>query len=240
MRLQYQPHPEHGQLAKTLNASLDNLRSLLRDTRFEREDVYCYVIATVETHDRRLVQTGSGPNFQGDLITLCTCKHFMRTFLSTGDWRGKWIAGFTGVRAGRGRNALVYIMRVAHPFDSHRQLWFSEAVPSAAKQAKAADRDRFGDVYPPKSESGDPFDPGRYAGPLENHVHAEGSQWHKDIDYVGSGGRRPALLVGEIGLSFLWNRPMVLYASGLPRLHRGQKKCSLASLLCSLEGPETS
>jgi hypothetical protein len=237
MKLAHQPYPRQGQLAKTLNLTLGTLRSRLADIGFQEVTVYCYVIATIQFDGRGFLQTGSAPNFQGDLITLCTCKHFMRTFCDAPEWQGKWIAGFTGVKTGRGRNALVYMMRVGHAFESHRDLWLSGLLASAAREAKAADRDKFGDVYRPTSGRGDPFDPANYREPVRKHVHAEGDEWHRDIDRVGCAGRRPALLVGQVGLSFLWSKPMLCYSSAL---HRGQKKSTLETLLKQMQDLGTS
>jgi len=227
-----------------LNLTLGTLRSRLADIELQEATVYCYVIATIQIDGQGFSQTGSAPNFQGDLITLCTCKHFMRTFLDAPGWQGKWIAGFTGVEAGTGRNDLVYIMRVAHAFESHRDLWLSEALTSAAREAKAADRDEFGDVYRPATGRGDPFEPANYQAPVQGHVHAKCDsprQWHGDIKYdLGCAGRRPALLVGQVGLSFLWSKPILCYSSALPRLHRGQKKSTLETLLQQMQDLGTS
>lgn len=235
-----QPFPEEGRLAETLNVSVDALRSLVGDAKFQEADVYCYIVATVRSDGRTFSQTGNGPNFQGDLLTLCTCKHFMRTFLDVRDWKGKWVAGFTSSQAGRGRNALVYIMAVGNAFESHLELWLSDALTPAAKEAKAADLDAFGDLYRPMASLTDPFEPSRYRAPVEHHGHAANNIWHQDIDYVGCGGRRAALLVGDSGLSFLWNKPMILYPRARPNLHRGQKKWTLGRLVGELEDAETS
>jgi hypothetical protein len=226
--LDHQPYPQQGQLAETLNLTLGALGPRLSEIEFQKATVYCYVIATIKFDGGEFLQTGSAPNFQGNLITLCTCKHFMRTFLDAPGWQGKWIAGFTGVKAGRGRNALVYMMRVAHAFESHRDLWLSEALTSAAREAKAADRDKFGDVYRPATERGDPLAPANYRVPVQSHGHSKDGSWPRDIAYVTRAGRRPSLLVGQIGLSFLWSKPMIY---SLPRLHRGQKKSTLKTLI---------
>ena len=66
--------------------------------------VYGYVITTVELRDGLFDQTGSGPNFDGGLITLCTCKHDLRARMHTEEWlKNQWIAGFTSwdVRFGK-------------------------------------------------------------------------------------------------------------------------------------------
>jgi hypothetical protein len=213
-----------------MNFQLDVLR---RKIAGGQAIVYCYIIATIEGRDGYFVQRGSAPNFQGDLITLCTCKHYMRTFMGIEDWKGKWVAGFTGVKAGGGKNSLVYLMQVSHAFKSHHDLWFAEAIPDETKQAKAAHLNKFGDIYKPRSEAVDPFlEPRSYVSPCNNHVHAPNNYWHADINYEGCSGRVAALLVGDQDYGFLWNEPMLFYS---PRLHRGQKKCKLDDMFGQLK-----
>ncbi len=149
----YQPFPKAGPLAKTMNLRLDALRDCLSPDA----TVYLYIIATIESREGLFVQTGSGPNFQGSLVTLCTCKHFMRTFRDAGGWKGKWVAGFTGVGAGHGKNRLVYLMRVSQAYESHRDFWSSESIPLKTKKAKAAHLHKYGDIFEPLAEIGDPF-----------------------------------------------------------------------------------
>ena len=117
----YQPMPSHGNLAKNLNLECKDL--LKRVAPFLNECVYAYVITTIHLEDGLLYQKGSGPNFQGDLITLCSCKHKMRTYrrLKSGS-KGIWVAGYTRKDLG---NKLFYLMRVAETFDSHKGLWYS-------------------------------------------------------------------------------------------------------------------
>ena len=225
----YQPFPRTGRLAENTNLSLDGLRARVLPGPAK---VYCYIVATVENRRGRLVQTGSGPNWQGDLITLCTCKHWMRAFMNADAWRGVWIAGFTGVRAGSGLHHLVYLMRVKQAFRSHHDLWFAKSIAPRTKEAKAAHLSKFGDLYKPRQGWTDPFDPRGYAPPEPDHVHCNLDHWHNDIDYVGLSGRRPALLAGDPAHSYLWDRPTVLYPA---RLHRGQKKHSLDDLLALVQ-----
>lgn len=240
MAMRCQPYPQEGQLAKGLDIEPHALKSRLSSREFEGDTVYCYVVATVRNDNDHFCQTGSAPNFQGDLITLCTCKHHMRTFRRLDEWLGKWIAGFTGVEAGRGTNELVYLMRIGCAFDSHRDLWYSSGLTSATREAKAADKNQLGDVYRPLSATVPRFRPLSYIEPTEGHAHRQancgacsgGGTWRKDVNYRSRSGRRPALLVGDPKLSFLWDKPMV----GLPfRLHRGQKKVGLGYLLDRLE-----
>ena len=69
----YQAMPVQGRLSTNLNLSPEILLERIED--FEDSAVYSYIVDTVEYEDGRLYQTGSGPNFQGDLVTLCSCKH---------------------------------------------------------------------------------------------------------------------------------------------------------------------
>jgi len=93
---EFQPFPRTGVMFDQMNCDLE---SLLEKVDSDGDLVYSYIIATIKLRDSRFVRTGSAPNFQGGRITLCTCKHFMRTFLDKDAWVGKWIAGFTGADA---------------------------------------------------------------------------------------------------------------------------------------------
>lgn len=229
----YQPFPE----SDSLRANLDLDRSELRHRIGAiRGTVYCYVVRTVVYAGAQLVQTGSAPNFQGGLITLCTCKHQMRAGRPVDAWRGVWVAGFTGTGTGRDvRNHLFYLMRVEHAFTSHRDLWARlDAIAPRAAEAKAANQHRLGDVYRPQVPCEDPFDPDAYISPCENHVHSGGQRWYKDIDYIAvKFGRRPALLVGDPGYSFLWSTPCISVPTQA-QVGRGVKKVDLEVLLGGL------
>jgi hypothetical protein len=223
--MDYQLYPKTGRLARNMNLDLAKLKSKIC---FEQAEAYCYVVATIKNSNGHFLQTGSAPNFQGDLVSLCTCKHFMRTFMDTEDWAGKWIAGFSGVTAGNGNNVLVYLMKVGHAFKSQQSLWFSNEVSEEARQAKLAQVSKFGDIYQPLNQISDPFAIQSYIHPIENHVHVENNEWHNDINYEGCKGRKAALLIGDIDYSFLWNKPMIFYKGCL---HRGQKKGNFQTLL---------
>ena len=220
----YQAMSSAVTLVKNLNLPRETL--LPKIGLFQQSTVYSYIVDTVEHHSGRLYQAGSGPNFQGGLITLCSCKHLMRTYLDTESWKGVWIAGFTSSRE-LPRNKLFYLMMVSQAFESHREFWVSDSIPEETKSAKAAHLDRFGDIYKPKSESGDPHYHRRYYEPCKKHVHCEPGDWRKDISYRDRYGRTPVLLVGHPEYSFLWNRPLITSPF---KLSRGQKKTSLSDL----------
>lgn len=228
----HQPFPRSGRLARNMDLPLSTLCRRV----VGRATTYCYIIASVKNRNGQFVQTGCGPNFQGDLITLCTCKHFMRTFLDANDWKDRWIAGFTSSEAGEGSNCLIYLMRVFQAYQSHRELWFSDSIPQRTKLAKAVHLDKFGDLYKPRTRAVDPWDPRGYIRPQSNHRHAQG--WEQDVAYKGRSmrGRPAALLVGDPNHSFLWSRPEIYYSGRLPR---GQKKFSLTALLGQFKAGET-
>ena len=218
----HQAMPRSGILARNLNLPPGVLSE--RIAPFRQDTVYCYIVDTAEQPDDRLCQTGSGPNFQGDLITLASCKHQMRTYLSAESWKGVWVAGFTRREL---KNRLFYLMRVSAAYASHRELWYSDSISEETKTAKAAHLDRFGDIYQPKSESGAPYRPLDYHRPCKDHVHCEPGDWRKDIKYVTRYGRSPALLVGDPDYSFLWDKPMI---TSPWELGRWEKKSRLDEL----------
>jgi hypothetical protein len=228
-QLDYQPFPVSGGLAKNSNLRLKSVQKRLAK---EKAMVYCYIIKSVKNKDNIFQQTGCGPNWQGDLITLCTCKHYMRTFKSSKDWEGKWIAGFTTVGDGcNRRNALVYLMKVKDAFESHHDLWY--ALSPDARIAKDANKEGniHGDVFRPirRLKNGDKYNPSEYKGPCDLHDHSKKNGWHKDVKYFYN-NRYASLLVGDKKNSFLWDRPL---AVAIDNLHRGQKKMSLGELLNS-------
>ena len=223
--LDFQPLPEIGSLAKRSNCGLDELRKRINHT-YSSATVYSYVIRSVRKQEGILQHYGCGPNWQGGVITLCTCKHFMRTFLDVNDWPGTWVAGFSNIRAGSGKNILIYIMRVSEAFESHYELWYG--LPRQIKWAKAVDKKSniLGDIYRPlgRETQKAPFSKSRYHQPCPSHVHGDG--WAKDINYKQH--RRAALLVGDVKNSFVWNQSKITFNHNIGR---GQIKHSLKNFL---------
>jgi len=215
-------------MARHIDTSLAELRCKYGN---EDEAAYCYVIRTVVRREGVFYQEGSGPNWQGGLITLCTCKHHMRTFRTADEWKGVWVAGFSGVEAGGKRNALVYLMKVGHAYDSHHDLWHELDV-EAARRAKTANMlgNIRGDVFEPRGElmGKDKFDPEEYKPPCSNHVHLKWQSWHKDIGYKSKYGRTAALLAGDPDHSFLWTKSRIVFDTSIGI---GQKRLRMADLL---------
>ena len=224
----FQPFPCEEKFGLALDQTIE---TVVNRISLESSKVYYYVVAAVQTRDGLFVQTGCGPNFQGDCITLCTCKHLMRTGLDVDNWNGQWIAGFTSRKAGGGRNYLVYLMRVGQAFGSHMDLWLSPSIPVHVKQAKAARLHRFGDIFQPIEGKEDPFDPRSYHSPIESHCHFDPAKWHKDICYQGFSRRRAALLVGDAEHSLVWNH-LRIYSHH--QIGKGHKKNALTDFLAQL------
>lgn len=217
--------PVKGPLKENMNKSLEYIRELLSK---EKTPLYAYVLTTVKVIDGHLVQTGSAPNFQGGVITLCTCKHYMRTWRTPEEWKGIWIAGFTGNVLKDGKNYLFYLMKVQEAFMSHRDLW--RWLPPSAREAKNARFNECGDVFEPKKDSAEPYNPLEYYPPCNEHVHAKRDLWHKDIDYINrKTKRRPALLAGNPHQSYLWSKP-VIYLKGHPRTKKWEFEDFIGSL----------
>lgn len=159
-------------------------------------------------------QWGSAPNFQGDVITLCTCKHQMRSGMDVDDWYDTWIAGFTSRNIHDGRNWLFYLARVQQPLPSQYELW--NHLSTEAQEAKSASDNRLGDAYVPVLgwDGRNPFTLTNYEPPTADHVHQR--IWRYDINSTYY-GRRPALLVFDPFLSFLWQRPRIYFDGHHPR-----------------------
>lgn len=234
-----QPFPKHGDpLFKNLDLGKTELAERIperSDCRFGR--VYAYILTTVILDQGTLQQTGTGPNFQGGCLTLCTCKHRMRASLPCGKWQDNWIAGFTSLACER--HWLFYLARVKDAYDSHSVLW--NKLPLLTRRAKSATCCNLGDLYEPirKLDSVAQFGYRQYCPPISGHDHrpnACDNEWRLDIDYSRKKLKRkakhlPSLLVGDPKLSFLWQKGK-LYIEGN---FRTRKWDSLSDFLSELK-----
>ncbi len=215
----HQPFPTTGALCRHFDLGRARLARMIEDGS---DAVYAYIMSSVVLDGDNLLQTGTGPNFQGGYITLCTCKHRMRTSLYVDDWPGTWVAGFTSVECG-GRHWLFYLAKVKEAYESQSELWYSDALPVEARQDKSARYSRLGDLYEPKRvlDSVGRFNPNQYHMPISqhsHHAHACDNNWRFDIDYSRKklefkAKRPPSLLIGDPKFSFLWRKPL-LYVDG--------------------------
>lgn len=185
------------------------------------EECYSYPHHEVYLVDGEFRQTRSGPNWQGGIATLSTCKHHLRT--TNRDWHGVWMAGFTPMVCGG--NFLLYVGRVQGVYCSMLGLWQAlRATP--AGEAHNARTDPLGDVYEPAPDHGDPYSVASYQLPHPQHVrrveyYKDGTpKWHRDIHYANRQGRVPRLFILEP--FYLYTRPMFQSAVKLGRATRKQ------------------
>lgn len=214
-----QRFPTSGVLAKNSNLPLGVVKARIHGAQ---DRAYSYVVRTVNLKPDTLglEQHGSAPNFQGDVLTLCTCKHQMRSRLSADDWLGVWIAGFTSRTLHDAKHWLIYLAKVESAHDSHSDLWSS--MDAATCNAKAAHVHYLGDLFKPQTlrPTGNArFSPSRYVRPSV-HVHRKNRSdtgWHNDINYhLASKSRHPPLLVADPKQTFLWDEPMIYFG---PKKH---------------------
>jgi hypothetical protein len=201
------------------------------------EDVRFYVVRTVELVDGALRQRGSGPNLEGGVVTLCTCKHRMRT--SRRLHPGSWVAGFTSRTLDLPGQALFYLARVEACSTSHADHWL--ALPPEVRAAKIMSRNPLGDVFEPIDPASTPPDAGLEAyrfvpvhahgtwtgGPLDARSRALAA----DLRHVGRGGSVAKLLRFDPGRTWVWERP-TLYRPG--SLGIGERVARLGDLVASL------
>jgi hypothetical protein len=230
-----QPFPKIGSIADNLGIPLPVLKSEISDTTAR---AYSYVLSTVKLDHEftSFKQFGSAPNFQGGVLTLCTCKHQMRATQSADDWKGVWLAGFTSRTIFDSKHWLFYLAKIDSAHESHADLW--QAMKTRTRNAKVADRHFLGDVFRPKSPlptGSARFTPSRYVTPSA-HAHRQhrGDRgWQNDINYRHSDRySHPPLLVADPSMTFIWDEPLIFYASDHCR--NFYKWSSLSELLSNL------
>jgi hypothetical protein len=211
--LSFQPFPTRGRLARRLDSPLGSLRRVI-PTVLQECPLYVYIVTSAKVLDGAFAQTGSGPNFQGGFITLCTCKHKDRASPPkpgcrgsnpNDPWKGVWVAGLCSPSQARPRG-LFYLMLVERTFASHAACWTGLGHPSQ----KSAHRHPFGDVYEPRaSASGSPWTEASYKDHLPEHCHdSKGRRTDIEVSYYTM-KRHPRLLVGDPEWSFLWRAPRI-------------------------------
>ena len=210
-----QPFPSTGTLSTNLGLPLAVLN---RKVEKDRSRAYSYVLSTVgiDHNTTTFEQHSSAPNFQGGVLSLCTCKHQMRATQTSDDWQGVWIAGFTSRTIHDGRHWLFYLAKIESAYESHAELW--QAMTARTRNAKAADSYFLGDVFRPKSPhptGGARFSPGRYVTPTvhAHRRHRRDKGWRNDINYRHADKYgHPPLLVADPMRTYLWDEPMICFA----------------------------
>ena len=229
-----QPFPVEPPLSDNLDLSLD---TLLGRVGKPTAAAYSYIVRTVTWDEESFVQKGSAPNFQGGVLTLCTCKHQMRAGRDAPAWIGSWLVGFTSRTLLEDQHWLFFLAKIDFAFASHADLW--EHLPAKAQRAKAAHRNFLGDVFEPMTPLttlDGRYDPSSYRAPDEQkHSHSHESNpfgWHNDINYASTRKKRhPSLLLADPKLTFMWTKPSIALQ---PDHCRDYSKQSLTQLLAKL------
>lgn len=211
-----QPFPSNGHLGKNLGLPLPLLTAQIGQLE---DKAYSYVVRTVawDHETATFQQHGSAPNFQGGVLTLCTCKHQMRSRLSPDEWEDDvWLSGFTSRTIHKGRHWLFFLAKVKAAHESHRDLW--DNLDAGCRMGKVAHAHYLGDLFKPttpKPTGNARFLPRCYLRPTV-HVHRQYPDhdgWKKDINYRNAAtSMRPPLLVANPRLTFLWEEPMIYFA----------------------------
>ncbi len=215
-----QPFPTEGQLFDNLDLSKADLEE--RRIGWLPGKVRSYKMTSVALDEAELLQQeGSGPNYQGGCLTLCTCQCVFRAEKKNSeewldDW---WIAGFT-IPNYCGRIWLFYLAQIEQVYASQDELW--QALPGQLRQAKSTRRNRLGDAYQPNPSSSclDAWDAAHYHPPMvchSHHVTAADDGWKNDIEFFHPTFKRHSvLLVAKPELTFIWQTPL-LFLNEHPR-----------------------
>ena len=179
-----------------------------------RDIVLTYVVRTCQavhagaaSRSPLLQHVGSGPNLDGGRITLCTCKHKMRTspVFDDDDLKSRiWIAGFSSSRGGQ-ENWLFYLMKIGGVFASQRDIY--QELKKADRNVlanKLASKNVLGDIFEPINPCRNPLNPDDYKKPHPEHRHRLDDLWRSDIksEYCG---RNPKMLLGDKKASYCYS-----------------------------------
>lgn len=200
----------------------------------KKDVVRTFPLHQIYLEDGIFKQTRSGPNWQGGILTLTTCKHYMRT--ANLDWEGMWLAGFTP-KVGCNENYLLFLAKIAHVFNSNYDLgeWMRARFIETYKRKRALEH-KFGDIYVPKGllTERTKYNPRYYKTP-HGHVRMEMDKkwgvpkWQKDIDYESNGRRPRTFVFTDVKL---FKKPT--WVSTRP-LHRSGYKGTIADLQRGVE-----
>ena len=198
------------------DASLEELLNRLQGYPGVEVRIYTVASTRMEKNSNDILHLGSGPNLEGGLATLCTCKHSMRQSRTPEEWRGLWVLGLTSRAKNNGFSSehyLFYLMRVENAFGTHKELYeYLESKYSKALKIKNAVNNPLGDIFEPKTNCTNSLDPMMYKFPHTNHSHGNdmGDQWFEnDISY---NGKSCPLLLGDIDNTFVWQQPTIKIA----------------------------
>lgn len=199
---------------------------------YQSDEVRVYTVKTTKLIEKsnHVQHWGSGPNLEGDLATLCTCKHSMRLSHTCEKWKDRWILGLTSRAKSNGfsgKHYLLYMMKVEKAFDSHKEMYeYLEINNKKSLRIKNAIKNRLGDIFQPTDTCTNPINPLMYKNPHCDHSHSyDGATlWHKDIVYTTN--KCAPLLLGDRKNTFVWPTPMIIF----------DKNRGLGNMKLTLEG----
>lgn len=194
--------------------TLRELKEKLNGRTCDEVRIYTVKTTKFDRKSNEVHHEGSGPNLEGGLATLCTCKHSMRQNHVPHDWKGRWILGLTSRAAKQdfsGKHYLFYMMKVDEAFNSHKELYsYLKLKNENALRVKNAGGNCLGDIFEPRATCTNSLDPNMYKTPNKNHSHGykAGESWCDDIVYKGQSA---PLLLGDAKNTFVWPNPMIIF-----------------------------
>jgi hypothetical protein len=218
------------------SSSVEQLRDELRD--HVHEDLRLYVVRSLRLVNGVLKQKGSGPNLEGGIVTLTTCKHAMRASRALNV--GTWVAGVTSAEMPLRGQALFYLARVGGYATSHVEHW--NALPHPTRSAKSMVHNALGDVFEPiEPEATAPdADMSKYKAFQVEHSHGmwdgvrllgDRNGLEGDLRYRSHFGEPARLLRFDPSMTWVWERPTILRSGGVGR---GFRRMTLGALLSTL------
>lgn len=192
MRKEQQDKPQSN-----LNVNSYDLLKILEGV----ETIYIYPHHEIKMIDNMFAQTRSGPNWEGGVLTMATCKHLLRTY-KTIEAKKTAFCGVTNKLDGE--NYIMYVGVIDKTFGSNFDLncYLSKHHPEAIK-AKLSTDNRLGDIFLPVTQltGDDKYDSMNFEEPCDDHCRKEendskgDAKWFKDIEYVTRNGTRPKCLI---------------------------------------------
>lgn len=175
-------------------------------------ECYFYTSHQIYYEDGLIRQTRSSPNWEGGMVTYCTCKHLMRS-VSRDTWEDTWIAT-VGPRECE-NNCLVCVGRIWRSFPSNFTLsGCLRSYPEIFK-VKMADTNPRGDLYTPKGRALAGYDVYKHSNFLEPPKHTRSVDFYKKSP--GSVSERKDGLIPkwwrDLEYTMYGNRPMVFILS---------------------------
>lgn len=199
----YQAFPTKGKLHKNINLKANELKLKIKQDYGNK--LFIYPLSTIKFVEDSFLQEGSAPNFQGDLITLCTCMHRMRTKITSDEgWKSVWICGV------KKPNYLFYLMKVDKAYESMYRI-VNNLNKNTVNQ-KDSRSNRLGDLFIPNNKIlfnsyQSEVDPNNYYAPIKNHSHSD--SWHKDI--ISYKNKKTFYLIGNPEYSFIWSKAIIKF-----------------------------